>query len=109
MGVRIQDYFVLVPVILIVSAIPIGPNGWGVGEAMFGYLFSKFAAGATAAQTMYTRAVSLSLLYRLHLTLWSLLGGLILAFTKDRVTSKDVEQEVALEEAEAEEEVGGAS
>ena len=87
MSVALQDYFVLVPVILIVSAIPIGPNGWGVGELMFGYLFKTYAAqhliaggmaAAQAAQTMYTRSVSLSLLYRLHLTAWSLLGGLLL-------------------------------
>ncbi|MHC4079130.1 MAG: lysylphosphatidylglycerol synthase transmembrane domain-containing protein [Planctomycetota bacterium] len=100
MGVALQDYFVLVPVILIVSAIPIAPNGWGVGEYMFGELFRNFAAGAGAAQTMYTRAISLSLLYRIHLMLWSLLGGLILLFTKDRVTRLDVEHEVAMEEAE---------
>ena len=65
------------------SLIPIGPNGWGVGELMFDYLFPKFAAGAATAPTMYTRAVSLSLLYRIHLTLWSLLGGLLLVL--DRV------------------------
>ncbi|MHC4514879.1 MAG: lysylphosphatidylglycerol synthase transmembrane domain-containing protein [Planctomycetota bacterium] len=100
MGVPVQDYFVLIPVILIVSAIPIAPNGWGVGEAMFGYLFQRFTAAAATAQTMYTRGVSLSLLYRIHLTLWSLLGGLILLFTKDRVTRQDVEHEVALEEVE---------
>ncbi len=103
MGVQLQDYFVLVPVILIVSAIPIGPNGWGVGEAMFGYLFQNFTAGgvgAHAAQTIYTRAVSLSLLYRVHLTLWSLLGGLILLLTKERVSRQEVEHEVALEQAE---------
>ena len=76
MDVALQDYFVLVPVILIVSAIPIGPNGWGVGELMFGYVFPKYAAAAATAPTMYTRAVSLSLLYRIHLVLWSLLGGL---------------------------------
>lgn len=100
MGVPVQDYYVLVPVILIVSAVPIGPNGWGVGELMFGYLFPKYAASVVTAPVMYTRAVSLSLLYRIHLTLWSLVGGLILASTKDRVTRQDVENQVALEEAE---------
>jgi glycosyltransferase 2 family protein len=100
MGVSLADYYVLVPVILIVSAVPIGPNGWGVGELMFGYLFPKYAASLATATVMFTRAVSLSLLYRIHLTLWSLLGGLILALTKDRVTRQDVEDQVALEEAE---------
>jgi uncharacterized protein (TIRG00374 family) len=100
MGVKVQDYFVLVPVILIVSAVPIGPNGWGVGELMFGYLFPRYAEAAASTSVMFTRAVSLSLLYRIHLTLWSLLGGLMLAFTKDRVTRQDVQDQVALEEAE---------
>ncbi|MEM7199321.1 MAG: lysylphosphatidylglycerol synthase transmembrane domain-containing protein [Planctomycetota bacterium] len=102
-GMADFDYFVLVPVIQIVSAFPIGPNGWGVGEALYRYLFGEFGAAqladvprATATFIMGTRGVALSVLYRIHLTLWSLLGGLLILFGKDRVTREDLEQEVDL-------------
>jgi hypothetical protein len=47
---------------------------------------------------MGTRGVALSVLYRLHLTFWSLLGGLFVLFEKDRVTRADIDREVELEE-----------
>ena len=99
------EYFVIVPVINIVSAVPIAPNGWGVGEALYKELFSRVGAahlvgaagGEAAAATMGTRGVALSVLYRLHLTFWSLLGGVFVLFEKDRVTRADVAAEVARE------------
>lgn len=74
----------LIPVINIVSALPVSPNGWGWGEALYKSLFGTYGApylqGAVSAEvakaTMGTRGVALSVLYRLHLTFWSLLGGL---------------------------------
>lgn len=98
LGMPTFEYFVLVPIINIVSAIPLGPNGWGVGEALFGHLFATYGAGfvaaAEAAKVMYTRGVALSILYRIHLTLWSLLGGALLLLEPDRVTQDDVEQQL---------------
>ncbi|MEZ5965391.1 MAG: lysylphosphatidylglycerol synthase transmembrane domain-containing protein [Planctomycetota bacterium] len=98
LGMPTFEYFVLVPIINIVSAVPLGPNGWGVGEAMFGHLFRTYGAGfvaaADAGQVMYTRGVALSILYRIHLTMWSLLGGLLVLLERDRVTQADVEQEL---------------
>ncbi len=105
-GMELADYFVLMPVILIVSAVPIAPNGWGVGEAMFGYLFGKFGTvhlvHAQAESIMRTRGVALSVLYRIHLTLWSLVGGLIMVFSKDKVSKEDIQAEVAQEELDEE-------
>ena len=43
-----------------------------------------------------------SVLYRLHLTLWSLLGGILVLFEKDRVTRAEVAHEVALGHQESE-------
>lgn len=98
LGMPTFEYFVLVPIINIVSAAPLGPNGWGVGEAMFGHLFATYGAGfvavADGAKVMYTRGVALSILYRIHLTLWSLLGGLLVLLERDRVTQAEVEQEL---------------
>lgn len=98
-------YFAMVPVINIVSAVPIGPNGWGVGEALYKYLFGTYGAAymhgmPNAAEVMGTRGVALSVLYRLHLTIWSLLGGLLVLFEKDRVTRADIDREVEREEGE---------
>jgi len=107
-GMPTFEYFVLVPVINIVSAVPIAPNGWGVGELLYGYLFAEHGAQhlsnvTDAAMAMRTRGVALSILYRTVLTGFSFLAGLLVLFEKDRVTQEDIDREVALEESEAEE------
>ncbi len=105
-GLPPLEYFVLVPVILMVSAVPLGPNGWGVGEWMFGGLFGHY--GAVHLQgvvpdpetVMRTRGVALSVLYRLHTTAWSLVGGAMVLFDRDRVTRAEFEAELEREEQE---------
>ena len=96
------EYFVLIPIINVVSAVPIAPNGWGVGEALYKTLFSTYGGSyvegvANPGAVMGTRGVALSVLFRLHMTLWSLLGGLFVLLERDRVTRADVEREVAME------------
>lgn len=104
-GLPTFDYYVIVPVISIISAAPIAPNGWGLGDWLFQKFFADFGAVylagvPNAAQVMGTRGFALSVLYRLHLTLWSLLGGILVLLEKDRVTRADVQHEVELEEKE---------
>lgn len=104
-GMPTFEYFVLIPVINIITAVPVMPNGWGLGELMYQNLFATYGAPylplvANAAEVMGTRGVALSVLYRLHLILWSLLGGVFVLFEKDRVTRADIDREVALEERE---------
>src|SRR5262249_59487417 len=41
-GMQHVKYFVLIPIINIVSAAPIAPNGWGICEFVFPYLFNNF-------------------------------------------------------------------
>ncbi|MCK5943716.1 MAG: flippase-like domain-containing protein, partial [Planctomycetes bacterium] len=106
-GMPTFEYFVLVPVINIASAIPIAPNGWGFGELLYGYLFAEHGAQhltdvADAAAAMRTRGVALSILYRSVLTAFSFLAGVLVLLEKDRVTQEDIDREVALEESEAE-------
>lgn len=90
------DYYVLIPVINIISALPLGPNGWGVGEAAFRYLFAEYCGKylegivSNPAYVMGTRGFALSVLYRIHLSLWSLLGGLLMLVEKERVTREDL-------------------
>lgn len=96
-GVPPLEYFVLVPIALIGAAVPIAPNGWGVGEALFGKLFGTYAAvhvgpGVPDPEAvMQTRGVALSVLYRLHTTLWSLVGGVMLLTDRHRVTKAELE------------------
>lgn len=102
-GMPTFEYFVLVPVINIASAVPIAPNGWGIGETMYGYLFATHGAvylHGTAAPflAMWTRGVALSVLYRTVLTAFSLLAGVLVLFEKDRVTKEDIDRENQLEE-----------
>jgi uncharacterized protein (TIRG00374 family) len=105
-GMPAFEYFVLVPVINIASAVPIAPNGWGVGELLYGYLFAEHGAQhlvavSDAASAMRTRGVALSILYRTVLTAFSCLAGLLVLFEKDRVTKDDVDREVAREQGES--------
>ncbi|MHC5063889.1 MAG: lysylphosphatidylglycerol synthase transmembrane domain-containing protein [Planctomycetota bacterium] len=99
-GMPVATYFVLVPVITIASAVPIAPNGWGVGEALFGMLFETSSPPEIASQVMRTRGVALSVVYRMMLSILSILGGLAIFFERERVTRDDVERELALEEEE---------
>lgn len=104
-GLPSAEYFVLVPVINIVSSVPIAPNGWGVGEALYGKLFGDYGAVyldgvADPERVMRTRGVALSILFRIHLTLWSLLGGILMLFERERVTRADVQKEVERERLE---------
>ncbi|MCA8943301.1 MAG: flippase-like domain-containing protein, partial [Planctomycetes bacterium] len=105
-GMPEYAYFVLIPVINIASAVPIGPAGWGVGEFLYGSLFGQFGAAhaigvVEPVRTMATRGVALSVLYRVHLMAWSMVGGLLTLTAKDRVTRAEVEQEIARGDGEA--------
>ncbi len=99
-GMPLANYFVLVPVINILSAVPIAPNGWGWGEALFGKLFEMGSPEGISSRVMRTRGVALSVVYRIMLTILSLLGGLAVFFERDRVTRDDVQRELAMEEEE---------
>ncbi len=96
MGVPAVEFLALVPVIFIVSAIPIAPNGWGIGEALFGSLFGQYGAAylpntANAEQIMNTRGVALSILFRIMSMCISLIGGLFLLFSKEKMPSPETE------------------
>lgn len=97
-GIPPHEYFVLVPVIVIVSAVPIAPNGWGVGEALYAKLFGEYGAfylsGTPDAElVMSTRGIAVSILYRIVFTALSLLGGLVLLFEKQRLTKREIQQQ----------------
>ena len=91
-GISITDLFFIVPVASVIQGIPIAPAGWGIGEAVYGTLIGKFGASALpgvpdAEQVMRTRGVALSVLHRVHVALWSLIGGI--AMLIDRKSHRD--------------------
>lgn len=91
-GISIADLFFIVPVAAVIQGIPIAPAGWGIGEAAYGTLIGKFGASALpgvpdAEQVMRTRGVALSVLHRIHVALWSLIGGI--AMLVDRKSHPD--------------------
>ncbi len=66
-----SSYFAIAPVATIVSALPIAPGGWGLGEAAYSSLFSML--GASAAIGLAT-----SVSFRLLQMVISLVAGLFL-------------------------------
>ena len=71
--------YLVVPVVICISALPISPSGLGVRENLFVHLLAAPTIGVAA-----TPALSLSLIaYALSLA-WSLLGGLVYMTMKDK-------------------------
>jgi len=92
LGILIPFYFYysLVPLALIVQSLPIAPQGWGVGEFAFVFLFAT--VGVSSEQ-----ALALSLCFRVVMMTASLLGGLFMGTGKDRMRVKEAELEAELE------------
>jgi uncharacterized protein (TIRG00374 family) len=74
----LQVHCSLIPIIMIISSLPIAPAGWGVGEFAFQHFYAQVGVGVAAA-------TALSLTYRLTATMISLLGGVFLAIDRKRV------------------------
>jgi len=74
-SVELIDLFVVVPLVLLVSMVPITPGGIGIQEGAFVFLLVK--VGASPSQ-----ALSVALLLRIKLFILAGLGGLFLLFQK---------------------------
>lgn len=77
-AVSLGAYCSIVPVIMIISALPITPAGWGVGEKAFTHFFMTVSVNAG-------HSAALSLTYRITSLLVSLLGGVFLVADRKRV------------------------
>ncbi|MDA0667535.1 MAG: lysylphosphatidylglycerol synthase transmembrane domain-containing protein [Planctomycetota bacterium] len=74
----LMEDFVIFPVVQTVSALPLAPAGWGVGETLFGTFFRSFGSS-------FTLGVAVSVLFRLTSQVgYGLIGGLIWATSKER-------------------------
>jgi uncharacterized protein (TIRG00374 family) len=78
-GNPVIAYLATVPIILIVSSLPVLPGGWGVGEAAFAYFFR------TVGIWNFDLSIALSLVQRTATLLFSLLGGVFFLTHRKRV------------------------
>jgi hypothetical protein len=92
-------YYVYIPLIYIIGAVPITPGGLGVVEKLYVAFF--VAAGAAAATTTPTQVVTLAMLARLLPIFWGL-PGLLVAITGPKLPkAEEMEQQLAAAEAQA--------
>ena len=76
-----------VPLINLVSAIPLLPGGWGVGELAFAWFFGQVGVPAT-------EAVALSVVFRLLFVAANLPGGVVWIFMRGHPTRELMEAEL---------------
>jgi len=69
--ISLKEYFVLVPVGNMVTALPLAPGGWGIGEAAFKMLFEMSGADGGLG-------VAVSVTFRLSQLAFGLIGGVFL-------------------------------
>jgi hypothetical protein len=84
--VALEQYFVLVPVANLISAVPVAPGGWGVGELAYRGLFLMIGASAALG-------VAVSVTFRLSQLAIGLLGGLFLLLPGSRSELRDARAE----------------
>ena len=87
--------FALVPVASLLSAIPLLPGGWGVGELAFAYFFGQVGVAPS-------EAIGLSVVFRLAVLASGLPGGALWLLARDatppaRMAKSVAEAEVAAE------------
>jgi len=71
--------FVIVPIVICISALPITPSGLGVRENLFVIMLGEPTIGIDGAS-----ALSLSLLALAGSIFWSLVGGIVYVTLKQR-------------------------
>jgi len=76
-SVGLVDYLVIVPVANLVTAVPLAPGGWGVGELAFRQLFLLIGASPALG-------VAVSVTFRLSQLALGLFGGVALLFPGSR-------------------------
>jgi hypothetical protein len=79
---------VVVPIIQMIKSVPLAPAGVGVGEVAFQSLLPLYGESGTLG-------VALSLTYTLTYFVFSLAGGVILLTSRDRVSTAQMQAEMA--------------
>jgi len=84
--VSLTDYFVLVPVANLISAVPLAPGGWGVGELAFQGLFRMIHASPAMG-------VAVSVTFRLSQLAIGLFGGVFLLLPSSRTELREARRD----------------
>ncbi len=84
-GVSVGEWFVVVPVANVVSALPLTPGGWGVGEAAYHQLFEQIGASGALG-------VAVSVTFRLCQMAMGLAGGLFLLTPGTKAEMHEIEE-----------------
>lgn len=83
--IGILDWLAIVPVANILSAVPLSPGGWGVGELIYIGLFAMIGTSASVA-------VAISLAFRICQLALGLFGGIFLLLPGARQELAEAEQ-----------------
>ena len=87
MEVPVGYFFVFIPVINIISCVPITIAGWGLREQMYKQFFCPVGMSEDVA-------VSLSIIFALIILTWSLVGGVLYALHLPKVTAHEDEKTI---------------
>ena len=90
------NYFVFVPVISVVSALPISVGGLGVGESAYVYFFNLIYEQSA-------RYLAMALGLRVIMVLWSLVGGIFLLLPQNKISEEELEEVEKIEDQTIEE------
>jgi len=82
LDVSIKYFFLFIPIIAVISAIPITFAGWGLGESMYKYFFGLVIGACGLAVTM-------SIIVRLIALILNLFGGIFYILHKPPKLSQD--------------------
>lgn len=80
----VTDFAAVIPVCMIIAAIPVVPGGWGMREGAFALFFRRIGIPPEAS-------VPVSLLLGLFQLAWSLLGGIFFIARPDRVSARELQ------------------
>ena len=96
LGVQVPliDFFVIVPIIFCVSALPITPSGLGVRENLFVLMLA-----VPEINVAKTAALSISLLSYASSLFWSVLGGLVYLGLRDKQHLAEVTHDTGAEDS----------
>lgn len=73
-GYSLSQYVTVVPLGMVINALPGTPQGAGIGEAAYDFLFSLVSGQAVSV------GAEICLAWRLVINIWNLLGGLVYVF-----------------------------
>lgn len=82
----LRDFFVVIPVGNILSALPLAPMGWGWGEFVYKYLFEMIGSDGALG-------VAISVSFRLSMTFYGLLGGIYLLLPGSKAEVREARSE----------------